>query len=350
MYLVAMEYELRHFASYGTLPVNLASVYLGGGSPAVFDTTRLVLLVKSVRKYFTLLPDCEITIELNPLDCTDEVLRALKKAGFNRYSLGVQSFQDGVLEQLGRAHDAGQARAAIRLLQEETDNLSIDLIMGLPGDSLQRWQADLQEALTLDPGHLSMYSLQVEEETPLARQISQRLLPAVNEELQADLWEWTCDRLYPTDYSHYEISNWAKPGKESRHNLSYWQYKPYFGVGAGASGFLQGRRYTNIANPREYTAVLRKGHYRSRFPAAEMTEELTTQQKVTEQIILALRTDRGLNIDLIEGLSGAEFWRRYGQKINHYQQMGLLWRNGQTIGLTEPGMSLSNRIFLTFMP
>lgn len=350
LYVLALEYELKHLASLGLASTELTSVYIGGGTPALIDPARLVLIMESVVRYFTLANSCELTIELNPSNCTPNLLRGLQKAGFNRYSLGVQSFNDPALLQLGRAHTGEEARAAAQFLRQEVSNLSLDLIYGLPNDSLARWQADLEEVLVLQPDHISLYSLQVEEGTPLARQVAAGLVEQVDDDLQASLWEWTCDRLYPTDYEHYEISNWALPGKESRHNLGYWLYTPYYGVGAGAAGFLGGQRYRNSSDPWFYTELMRKGKFTAKFPAAEEVERISKEQQVIGQIILALRTNRGLNTERIIGISAAEFWRRYGQKITEYCAMGLMWRNQQIVGLTETGMALSNRIFLTFMP
>ncbi len=350
LYVLAIEYELKHLAGLSSNQQEVTSVYLGGGTPPLLDTSRLVLIMESIAKYFSFAPECEKTVELNPLDCTDDILRGLKKAGINRFSLGVQSFDDATLAKLGRAHSAEQAHQAVRMLREGTDNLSLDLIYGVLDDSDVRWQTDLETVLSYEPEHLSLYSLQVEEGTPLARLVEQGFAKGVNTDIQADHWEHACDRLYPTDYIHYEISNWAKPGKESRHNLGYWLYQPYLGVGAGAAGFFEGYRYRNIADPWVYTAAVRGGQMHKKFPAAEFSEKLTKEQLAFERIILALRTKYGLNMDTIPGMSAAEFWRRYGEKLNGYQQMGLIWRQGQTIGLTESGMSLSNRIFLTFVP
>ncbi|NLY55413.1 MAG: radical SAM family heme chaperone HemW [Firmicutes bacterium] len=350
LYVLAIEYELRHYARIFPHQHEITSVYLGGGTPPLLDTARIVLIMEAIAKYFSLAPECEITVELNPLDCTDDVLRGLKKAGVNRFSLGVQSFDDATLTKLGRGHTADQAHQAVGKLRETTDNLSLDLIYGVPDDSDARWQADLETALRYEPEHLSLYSLQVEEDTPLAHLIEQGLAREVSADIQADQWEYACDRLYPTEYIHYEISNWAKPGKESRHNLGYWLYQPYLGVGAGAAGFMEGYRYRNLGDPWVYTATIRSGQGDKQFPAAELIEKLTKEQLAFERIILALRTKYGLNMETIPGMSAAEFWRRYGEKIISYQQMGLIWRQGQTIGLTESGMSLSNRIFLTFVP
>ncbi|MBO8126154.1 MAG: radical SAM family heme chaperone HemW [Firmicutes bacterium] len=349
LYVLAIEYELKHLLSQETRPVELTSVYVGGGTPPLIDTSRLVLIMEAVHKYFDLATGCELTVELNPLTCTPETLRGLAKAGFNRFSLGVQSFDDYTLMKLGRAHSAQEARAAIGLLKENFDNISFDLIYGVPDDDPARWKRDLETALEFDPDHLSLYSLQVEEDTPLAQLIKRGFCDPVDEGLQADQWDWACDRLYPTDYRHYEISNWAKPGKESRHNLGYWLYDPYYGVGAGASGFLDGQRYRNTSDPWEYTQIMRSS-LKGRFPAAEFVERLTPEQMAAERIILALRTADGLNLEDIPGMSSAEFWRRYGEKLTYYREMGLVWRRRQRIGLTEAGMALSNRIFLMFMP
>ena len=200
-------------------------------------------LLSVINTRFVVDKAAEITMEVNPGTVDDDYLKAVRKSGVNRLSLGVQSLNERELVLLGRIHTAGQAKDAVRFARGAGfDNLNLDLIYGLPGQTLTDWQCSLDEALALEPEHLSLYALTLEEDTPMWNAVSQGLLPAPDPDLSADLYELAEDRLAANGYKHYEISNWARPGRECRHNLAYWRNLPYLGVGLAAHSCLNGHR------------------------------------------------------------------------------------------------------------
>ena len=338
--------EIRHTGAEWGHPT-LQTLYIGGGTPTVLPTPLLLQLLAAVGQGFRLAPGAEVTIEANPGTVTLDSLAALCAAGINRLSYGVQSFQPAFLRLLGRIHSAEQAAEAVAQARAAgIDNLSLDLIYGLPGQALADWQADLDSALALAPDHLSLYALTLEPGTPLTGRVACGELPHPDDELAAEMYERAEALLAQAGYDHYELSNWARhPGLRARHNLAYWHNEPYAGCGAAAHSWLGGRRLANVRHPREYVARMERGE----SPVCE-DEWIPPELEQAETIILGLR--------LTEGVSRAAFCARFGADpvalhpapIAESCELGLLEVDEAAIRLTPRGRLLGNQVFMHFLP
>ena len=271
------------------------TVYFGGGTPSYLGTKRLIRLLKTVQKKYRLDKQAEITLEANPDSAGDwKELRALRRAGFNRLSLGMQSSSDAELQAIGRVHTWEQVGAAVEAaLKAKFENLSLDLIYGLPQQTMEQWQANLTAAVDLAPEHLSCYGLKVEEGTPLFAVRDTAGLPG--DEEQADMYLWTVEFLAQMGYDQYEISNFAKPGRESRHNLKYWTLQEYVGFGPGAHSDFGGVRY---AYDRDLEGYIRG--VQTHAPMLSESESIPPLDRDTEWLMLGLRTVQGLDPKVFE--------------------------------------------------
>ena len=336
-YVEALCTDLRETAQY-TAGYSVDTVYFGGGTPSYLGEKRLVKVLKTVLKHYHVEKDAEITLEANPDSAGDfKMLRALRRAGFNRISLGMQSGCDEELREIGRVHTAAQTRAAVAAARKAGfENLSLDLIYGLPHQTMERWQANLAEAVSLAPEHLSCYGLKVEEGTPLfARQESAEL---PDDDAQADFYLAAVEYLAGQGYAQYEISNFAKPGKASRHNLKYWQLQEYAGFGPGAHSDLGGVRYaydrsldTYIEGVKNHAPVFSE---RCRIPPAD---------RELEWIMLRLRTAAGLEAKEYE----YRFRRRFAPFLPFLEKCrdaGYAVEQNGRWRLTPRGFLVSNQI------
>nr|NLI50122.1 coproporphyrinogen III oxidase [Propionibacterium sp.] len=273
----------------------LTTVFVGGGTPTLLAAAELGGLLGRLRDAFGLAPDAEVTTEANPDSVTPESLAALVAAGFDRISFGLQSAVPHVLAVLERTHTPGRALAAVTWARAAGfRSVSLDLIYGTPGESLADWRRTLDAALGAGPDHVSAYSLIVEEGTPLARRIRRGELPAPDEDLHADFYEAADEALTAAGYGWYEVSNWARPGHECRHNLAYWTGEPWWGFGPGAHGHVGGVRWWNVKHPRRYSELLAAG----RAPAAGR-ETLTASERRVERVLLEVRLRAGLPLDVL---------------------------------------------------
>ena len=265
------------------------TVYFGGGTPSFYGDKRLRELLSAIGKQFQIEKGAEITLEANPDSVDEKSLRRLRKAGFNRLSLGMQSACPEELAAVHRPHTAEQADQAVAAARKaKFDNLSLDLIYGLPGQTADSWHATVEHALSLEPEHLSCYGLKVEEGTPLAARVAAgEALP--DDDLQADLYLWTVDRLAQAGYEQYEISNFARPGYESRHNLRYWQLRPYLGFGPGAHSDFGGRRYSWVRDLDGYISGVLENR-----SLLDEEERIPQRERGSEYLMLRLRTARGI--------------------------------------------------------
>ena len=314
------------------------TVYFGGGTPSYLGEKRLVRILKTILKKYTVAKDAEITLEANPDSATDwKALRALRRAGFNRISLGMQSACDEELRDIGRIHTAAQTRQAVENCRKAGfENLSLDLIYGLPRQTMERWQENLAAAVALQPEHLSCYGLKVEEGTPLFARKDSACLP--DDEAQADFYLYTVEYLRAAGYAQYEISNFARPGKESRHNLKYWQLGEYMGFGPGAHSDLGGVRY---AYDRSLDAYIRG--VTAHAPIFSEQDRIPPADRDTEWVMLGLRT--------VSGLDPREFERRFRRRfacflpfLNQCAQAGYALEEEGRWHLTPKGFLLSNQI------
>ena len=331
------------------------TLYIGGGTPTVLPTDDLCALVCDARESFGLPSDAEVTVEANTGTVDKRALRDLSTAGVNRLSLGVQSLDPQMLRTLGRIHDAGQARQAVFDARTAgIENLNLDLIFGLPGQSLESWQEDLEGILALQPDHLSLYALTVEESTPLAASIAAGTLPDPDPDLAADMYEWAEERLAHDGWDHYEISNWTRPGYACQHNLIYWRNQPYLGLGAGAhSSFSAGchshaawQRWANLPRPQDYIAALEN----DQRPIDGEIETLDRALERAETMIMGLRLlHEGVSFERFRRRFGVSLKEAYGQQIQGLVARGLLERLPDRLRLTEKGHLLGNQVFVEFL-
>ncbi|MFC2007055.1 radical SAM family heme chaperone HemW [Chloroflexota bacterium] len=343
LYLSALKKELiRRAGGEG-----IRSIYFGGGTPSLLSVKYLDDLVSVISSLFTLDEATEITIEANPGTINKAYLTAIRKLGVNRLSLGVQSLNDRELALLGRIHTAIEARDAVQHARDSgIDNLSIDLIYGLPGQTLSDWRHTLDEAITMRPEHLSLYSLTLEEEAPMWRAIKEGSLPEPDPDVSADHYELAEDLLTAPGYNHYEISNWAITGRECRHNLAYWRNQPYLGVGVAAHSCLEGHRLANTKSLDKYLADF-AGEPSS---APELDEEISLELELAETVILGLRLCEGIGINDIRRSFGINILVHYRQQVEEMVEAGLLEQTDGYIRLTRRGRLLSNEVFWRFLP
>ena len=333
-YLIALQKQIRDFfGREGKRPVD--TLYIGGGTPSVFGAERLCALLNTLRESTALLSDAEITVEVNPESVDDTLLRALKAAGVNRISMGIQSSDDAQLASLGRLHTFARAKEAAAQIQALcTENLSVDLMYGLPGQSMESWQQSVEDILALHPAHISCYALKLEAGTPLHRQ--NPVLP--DEDLQAEMYLWLVSRLEAAGYPQYEISNFSLPGKHSQHNSRYWDLRDYIGFGGGAHSYYGGKRFSTVAHLQDYLSAMKWGG-----SVLEPEDETDAPDRAVEYLMLGLRTT--------QGVEAGKYTRRFGGDfgpcaavLQRFLPAGYVGREGDRWYLTPKGFLVSNAI------
>ena len=312
----------------------LKTIYLGGGTPSLLKTEDL----EQILSKFNWNDETEITIEVNPETVTLEKFLKLKEIGFNRISMGVQTFDNKLLKEIGRNHSEKDIYNAIDIIKNSGfNNISIDLIYGLPNQTMDLWKQDLEKSVNLDIQHISSYGLKIEENSFFYKNHPKNL---PDDEVQALMFTELCTYLRKNDFSHYEISNFAKKGFESNHNCAYWKNKNYYGFGLNASGYEQNIRYKNLCSFEEY--IKNPTMY-------EEEESLTKTETMENEIFLALRLKEGINIQEINKKYNIEFEKTYKKIIDKYSKLELLKIENNFCKLTEEGFLLSNEIMSEFI-
>lgn len=360
-YVGALIAEARQLsASTGDrLPIH--TIFFGGGTPALLSVGDIQQILDVVRIAYSVSQDAEITLEANPGTLSLKKLAGLRQAGINRLSFGVQSARPEELRLLERQHDFDDVIRGVKWARQAGfDNLNLDWIYGLPGQSLATWQRNVELAISLDPEHLSLYALSIEHGTPFKEMSSRGLLPPLDSDLAADMYEWASERLESVGYQQYEISNWAKTGLAGQptaclHNLHYWRSLPYIGLGAGAHGFAAGYRTANVLAPAAYINRLKAGGD-FRFPRTAATatiEKIDARRAMGETMMMGLRlVGEGVSRQGFAQKFGEELDEVYGQQIERLQALGLLESvNGaqHAIRLTKRGRLLGNQVFIEFI-
>ena len=319
-------------------PYTVDTVYFGGGTPSYLGVKRLKKLLKAVEKDYSLSREAEVTMEANPDSLRDwRDVRALRRAGVNRISLGVQSTDDAELKTIGRVHTFAQVREAVDAVRRGgVKNLSLDLIYGLPDQTMERWQATLAQAADLGPEHLSCYGLKVEEGTPLWRMRESLVLP--DDDLQADMYLWAVDFLARRGYEQYEISNFARPGFASRHNLKYWTLQEYAGFGPGAHSDFGGVRYAFVRDLAAYCAGVESGG-----SILSESERISDRERHREYLMLGLRTAAGISRRAFESRCRTSFDPIEGV-LEKLAAPGYARKEGDRWRLTPVGFLVSNQI------
>ena len=337
-YVSALERHMAETAGRTSLPVG--TVYFGGGTPTVMQEKQLAQLLRLIKKRFKLLSDAEITIEANPESASYKKLRALRRAGFNRLSLGVQSLSDRELELLGRIHDSAAAKQAFSDARRAGfEKMSVDLMFGIEEQTAESWRATLEGVLEWRPDHISCYGLRVEEGTPLAERAPSANL--ADDDEQADMYLAACDLLRDAGYAHYEISNWALAGRESRHNLRYWRLEPYIGFGSAAHSDCFGARYSNVRDLEGYIRGIELGG-----TVLDEYEEIPESERALEYVMLSLRTSAGVGFDALPGRFSAAGGDARELMRSLTEQGFALYEGGGRWRLTERGWLVSNSIII----
>ncbi|HGA2631080.1 TPA: radical SAM family heme chaperone HemW [Streptococcus agalactiae] len=333
---------IREFRSYDI--TELRTLYIGGGTPTSISAVQLDYLLTELSRDLNLNTLEEFTIEANPGDLTVDKIEVLQKSAVNRVSLGVQTFNDKHLKRIGRSHNEAQIYSTIDALKTAGfQNISIDLVYALPGQTMDDVRSNVAKALSLNIPHLSLYSLILEHHTVFMNKMRRGKLHLPTEDLEAEMFEYIISEMERNGFEHYEISNFTKPGFESRHNLMYWDNVEYYGVGAGASGYLDGIRYRNRGPIQHYLKGVSEGN-------ARLSEEvLSKNEMMEEELFLGLRKKEGVSIGKFEQKFGTSFEKRYGQIVQELQSDGLLKENNGFIQMTKKGLFLGDTVAEKFI-
>lgn len=339
-YLSALAVDLRRLEQ----PRMVETLFLGGGTPTHLNPDQLSQLLELLRSWFWLTSDCEFSVEANPAGLSDEKLDVLKDAGVNRISLGVQSFDDKVLEFLERDHRRGHVEDVVDRVRQKFPNFSLDLIFGVPGQSLQLWEETLRTAIEFQPQHISTYGLTYEKGTRIWAQREREKFVPICEELERMMYATAMEELPDAGIAQYEISNFAKSGSRCRHNEVYWKGLPFFGFGPGAASYVEGKRAVNHRSVIGWLRRVTSG----KSPIME-EEELTGEDRAREAIVLGLRRCDGIQKDEFRALTGYEIGCLAGDTISRYSELGLLEEVDSHVRLTREGRFLADAVFVDFL-
>lgn len=318
------------------------TIYFGGGTPSLLNAKLLEKILAAAQAKFTIDDSVEITIEMNPATVSAETLNNYRSLGINRASFGVQTFNDRSLKLLARSHNANDAHETFQILRDAGfDNISFDLIAGLPHQTLKDWERNLNEAIKLAPEHLSLYLLEIHEGTPLAEQIRSGRQPMPDEELAARMYEMMLDKLAAAGYEQYEISNFSRPGFESRHNSKYWRLEPVYGFGVSAHSFDGFHRYSNERDTAKYVELIEATRN------AEITREII--DAASEFAFLGLRLNKGIDLAEYQKRFSIDLESKYANDLNKLKESELIDVSGNCLKLTKKGMLFSNEVFAVFV-
>ncbi|HEX8184706.1 MAG TPA: radical SAM family heme chaperone HemW [Blastocatellia bacterium] len=348
----------RHETPGGNDRLSVDSIYFGGGTPSIIEAAQVAALVESCHEAFDVARDAEITIEINPATISRNRIEGWIGCGINRASVGVQSFIDSELVALSRTHAAADARRTIESLREAgMENISLDLIAGLPGQTLSDWEFNLREALKIRPEHMSLYLLEVKEGTQLLAQIKRGQRPLPDDDLAAEMYRMICDAARDANYEHYEISNFAlwpggaKSGGDftpsplrSKHNMKYWTGAAFYGMGCGAHSYDSRTRWMNILKAESYIASIT-----STGQAIAERHEMTDEDRAAEALFMGLRLKEGVSLGEFRAEYGVDVLSRYGQELPRLEEAGLIEIDAERLTLTATGRLLSNEVFVSFV-
>ena len=361
-YLQALTTELGLWGRVLKRPL-VNTIFFGGGTPSYLPSGQIGRILAESGSAFDIGPEAEITIEANPGDLDTKACHQLLCQGVNRLSIGVQSLDNGLLNLLGRRHDAAQAMEAFRTAREAGfSNINLDLMYGLPRQSLSQWQETLGSLVSLSPAHISLYCLTLEEGTPLHRWVQQGKLPEPDPDLAADMYQYAREALADAGYHHYEISNWSQTGFSARHNLVYWLNQPYLGVGPGAHSRIGNYRFWDVDSPNAY--MLRVKQWEDTKPQSfdcltedelDMVKPVADREHIgletscAETMILGLRLLEGMDLEQASAQVGADLQARFKSQIGELVELGLLDRCGNHLRLTEHAYLIANQVFTRFV-
>ena len=332
----AIQQELRLRKHDAKLPVE--TIYFGGGTPSVLSPAQLRLLLDEVKSSFSVVVDPEITLEANPDDLSPDYIHGLKNLGFNRLSIGVQSFLDDELTLMNRAHNGTQALSSIEHAKKEFDNVSIDLLFGNPNTTLDDWKRNLDYALQIEVPHISSYALTLEPKTALKRFVDKGVVSLLDEKVVEAQFHHLVDTLTQASYDHYELSSFGKPGYHSQNNKGYWQGKTYLGIGPSAHGFDGNKRYWNVSNNASYMQQIAKGEL------PQTIEKLSVIDRFNESIMIGLRASWGVSLQTMENDLGLRYRQHLENQAKRFVDEGLLHYENNALKTTPKGAFLADGI------
>jgi oxygen-independent coproporphyrinogen-3 oxidase len=343
-YVESLVQEIRRAPERGAA---VDSIFFGGGTPSLLSSSELSVILRACAETFAVCADTEVTIEANPETVSEATLSGYREAGVNRLSYGVQSFRDAELTRLGRLHSADTARDAVRFARSAGfDNVSLDLMLWLPGQRLSDWMESVEALIEVSPEHASLYLLEIYPNAPLRDEMARGGWSVAPDDDAAEMYLHGLARLDAAGYVQYEISNVSKPGRQSRHNLKYWRGTSWLGFGCGAHTTWNGVRWRNLSSTAEYVARLAAGE-------TVRTEEraLPSTERMEEALFMGLRLSDGIDLGAIRSVYGVDVWNRYGDELSRYVESGLLTVRGpgDRLALTRQGMLLANEIMVVFI-
>ncbi len=332
--MLCRELELRK----DEIGQTIQTIYFGGGTPSLLNSEELELIFKTIFEYFDVSENAEITLEANPDDLSEEVIKLLDASPVNRLSIGVQSFFEEDLKLMNRAHNSEEALNSLKLAKQYFDNISIDLIYGIPGQSNEQWIENLDKALELKIPHISSYALTVEPKTALEKFIDKGKVKPVEDETYREQFDILVNKLTNNGFEHYEFSNYGKPGYHSQNNMAYWLGKPYLGIGPSAHSYDGTSRKWNISNNTLYIKAIAAGNL------PQQTEKLSTTDSYNEYVMTRLRTKFGVSTDDIQQKFGKVYRDHFLKETGKFLDDGLMERTGNTFHITTKGKFLSDGI------
>ncbi len=332
--MLCRELELRK----DEIGQQIETIYFGGGTPSLLDAEELELIFKTIFKHFEVSESAEITLEANPDDLSEEVIKMLDASPVNRLSIGVQSFFEKDLKLMNRAHNSEEALSSLQLAKQYFDNISIDLIYGIPGQSNELWIENLDKALELDIPHISSYALTIEPKTALEKFIEKGKVKPVEDETYREQFDILVNKLTKKGFEHYEFSNYGKPGYHSQNNMAYWLGKPYLGIGPSAHSYDGTSRKWNISNNTLYIKAIEAGNL------PQQTEKLSTTDSYNEYVMTRLRTKFGVSTDDILQKFGEKYRDHFLRETEKFLDDALMERTGNTFHITARGKFLSDGI------
>ena len=344
-YIDALVVEMKHYAKTYSNTNIIRTIFLGGGTPTTLTAYQLERILKECVSEFTVASDAEITIEANPATIDIEQLKSIRQTGYNRISIGVQSFDKTELKLLDRAHGPEEIHSTVdRARKAGFDNLSLDLMFAVPNQSLSSWESNLNKALEKNPEHLSTYNLTIEQGTAFSKLQSNGKLIMPDDNHQLELYKRTIERLTKKGFHHYEISNFARRGKECKHNITYWENKNTLGLGAGASSYMNGTRFKNINLPAHYIRQVKEKKI-----AVEHSETLEPRQAMGETIMLGLRLLQGISIHQFEKRFQISFINLFRNIISSLKEKELVIIEKDYLRLSQKGLFWADSVILEFI-
>lgn len=340
-----VDYLIKEMQLYQDRDYILDTIYFGGGTPSHLEADLMAKIMDGIYATFKVTDDCEVSIEMNPESVTEEKIKTYQAKGFNRFSMGVQSFDPKVLQIMGRIHSRQTAIDKFHLLRDlGCDNVSIDLMFNNPRQDMDILNRDIDQAIELNPNHISYYSLMIKDNTNFQRWLKAGRIKLFDEKTDRDMYHNIQDRLSQAGFNQYEISSFARDGKESRHNKKYWQLENYLGVGMGASSNIDLRRFTNTRRFKDYFAAIDQGQM-----PVESSEMMDLEEREKEFIMLNMRLRKGFDISVINQRFGIDFKEKYKDALEKHLKYKVIQIEGDHISFTDYGLDVGNQFYLDIL-